>query len=76
MLMSRPMNDEFFDLVATEEAKRNRHITPRQKWETFQQLLNWTESLPTGRRNTKEACLREQERLLAGLETWRATQQS
>ena len=70
------MNDKFSQLVAAEEAKRNRHISPRKKWELFQQLLIWTESQPTGQRNTKEACLREQERLLAGLETWRATQQS
>ena len=70
------MNDEFSQLLAAEEAKRNRHISPRQKWEMFQQLLNWTESQPTGQRNTKAACLREQERLLAELEVGRATQQS
>lgn len=70
------MNDEFSDLVAAEEAKRNRHISPRQKWEMLQQLLIWTESQATGQRNTKEACLREQERLLAGLKAYRATQQS
>ena len=70
------MNDEFSELVAAEEAKRNRHISARQKWEMLQQLLIWTESQATGQRNTKEACLREQERLLVGLEAWRASQQS
>lgn len=70
------MNDEFSQLVSAEEAKRNRHVSPRQKWAMFQELLVWTESQPTGRRNTKEACLREQERQLAELEAWRASQQS
>ena len=70
------MNDDFSRLVAAEEAKRNRQISPRQKWAMFQELLVWTESQPTGQRNTKEACLREQQRLLAGLEAWRVTQQS
>ncbi len=70
------MNDDFSQLVAAEEAKRNRNISPWQKWVMFQELLVWTESQPTGQRNTKEACLREQKRQLAELEAWQANQQS
>lgn len=70
------MNDEFSELVAAEEAKRSRHISPLQKWEMLQQFLIWSESQATGQRNSKEACLREQERLLVELEKWRTSQQS
>ena len=66
------MNDEFSQLVAEEEAKRSRLVSPQQKWEQLQQLLDWTESLPTVKRNTKDACLKEQARQLAELEAYRA----
>ncbi len=69
------MNEDFSALVAAEEAKRNRQMSPEQKWGMLQQHLIWSESQATGQRHTKEACLRKQERLLAGLEAWRKSQQ-
>jgi len=65
------MNSDFSKLVADEEAKRDRHVSLQQKREMFQQLLDWTQTQPTGKRNTKEACLREQARQLAALEEYR-----
>ena len=70
--LNERMNDEFSQLVAAEEAKRSRLTSPQRKWEQLQQLLDWTETLPTGKRNTKDACLLEQARQLAELEAYRA----
>jgi hypothetical protein len=70
------MNDDFSQLVAAEEAKRSRQISPHRQWEMFEQFLAWAECQPTWQHNTKDACLRKQERVLAGLEAWRASQKS
>jgi hypothetical protein len=54
-------------LIASEEAKRNRHLDPVERWRLIQAAIEWAQSQQTVRRNTKEACLANQARLLAGI---------
>lgn len=55
------------DLIAAEEAKRDRHLDPAERWRLIQSAIAWAESQQTVGRNTKEACLANQARLLAGM---------
>ncbi|HUE70571.1 MAG TPA: hypothetical protein VMP01_06745 [Pirellulaceae bacterium] len=55
------------NLVAAEEAKRNRHLDPAERWRLIQAAIDWADSQQTVRRSTKEACLANQARLLAGM---------
>jgi len=62
-----PAPTELIDatLVNSEEAKRLRNWDPKQRWQSLQATIAWAESQSTVRRNTKEACLANQRRLLA-----------
>ncbi len=51
-------------LIESEEAKRLRNWDPKQRWLALQAMIAWAESQSTVRRNTKEACLANQRRLL------------
>lgn len=53
------------ELLRQEEEKRRRHWDAAERWRVIQQTIRWAEGQATVRRNTPEACLREQERKLA-----------
>lgn len=55
------------DLKRAEEAKRDRNWAARQRWKALQDMIAWAEAQATVRRNTREACLREQVRKLQQL---------
>ena len=52
------------ELAKSEEAKRDRHIDPAERWRLIQNTITWAEQQATVRRNTKEACFAKQVRLL------------
>jgi hypothetical protein len=58
------MNDSMNELVRNEEAKRLRNLDPKQRWQIIQRTIAWVDSQRTVRRNTKEGCLANQQRLL------------
>jgi hypothetical protein len=58
------MIESFSELVGREQAKRERNWEAKQRWRVIQDTITWAESQPTVRRNTKEACLANQQRLL------------
>ena len=60
-----PNEMTFGELVRYEKAKRDRNWDPRQRWNALQEMIGWAESQTTVRRNTREACLREQAKKLA-----------
>jgi hypothetical protein len=62
-----PAPSELIDatLVNNEESKRRRNWDPKSRWQSLQATIAWAESQSTVRRNTKEACLANQRRLLA-----------
>ena len=62
------------EVIAAEEAKRNRHLDPAERWRLIQAAIEWAQSQQTVRRNTKEACLANQARLLATARTAMARQ--
>jgi hypothetical protein len=69
MSTAKDPNELTFDeLVQFEKAKRERNWDPQQRWKVLQEMIAWAESQATVRRNTREACLREQARKLAELE--------
>lgn len=55
------------ELIAAEEAKRERRLDPAERWRLIQSAIAWAESQQTVRRSTKESCLANQARLLARL---------
>jgi hypothetical protein len=57
--------DELSKLIKDEESKRWRNWDPTKRWQAIQAAIAWAESQATVRRNTKEACLAHQARLLA-----------
>ena len=56
------------DLKQDEEAKRDRNWDARQRWKALQDMIAWAEAQATVRRNTREACLREQAKKLRQIE--------
>jgi hypothetical protein len=58
------MTQTLSELIEAEEAKRLRNWDPKSRWQALQAMIAWAESQPTVRRNTKEACLANQQRLL------------
>jgi hypothetical protein len=64
-----PIRSPEFDSAEKEreEAKRERMTNPQVRWQMLQQAIAWGEQQKTVRRNTREACLRRQALLLAGL---------
>jgi hypothetical protein len=59
------MNQTLSDLIRREEAKRQRCWDPAARWKVIQETIAWAEAQATVRRNTKEACLANQQRILA-----------
>jgi hypothetical protein len=47
-------------LKLEEERKRERHLTPLERWRLIQDMITWGESQVTVRRNTRERRLYEQ----------------
>jgi hypothetical protein len=59
------MNDDrFTELLRREEAKRAKMQTPAEQWQATLDALNWAESQLPVPRNSKEACLAAQRRIL------------
>ncbi len=52
------------ELLAAEEAKRERNWNPQLRWQVILATIAWAESQKTVRRNSRAACLAEQERML------------
>jgi hypothetical protein len=59
------LNEDFQKLLAEEAAKRDRNWDPAERWKAIQGTIAWAEQQRTVRRNTREACLANQARLLA-----------
>jgi len=55
---------ELAELGRREEEKRRRHWDAAARWQVIQQTIRWAEQQATVRRNSPEACLREQRRKL------------
>lgn len=53
------------EMLRQEEEKRRRHWDAADRWRVIEQTIRWAEGQATVRRNTPEACLREQRRKLA-----------
>jgi len=60
------MTDALSELIAAEEAKRERNWDPKLRWKVIQDTITWAEQQQTVRRNTPAACLAEQQRKLTG----------
>jgi len=61
--MSNPADD---DLKRREEAKRDAHWDPVERWRAIQDMIAWAEQQATVRRNTPARCLELQAKKLAG----------
>ena len=61
------MSDLLTELIAGEQAKRERHWDPQLRWKVMQETIAWADAQRTVRRNTPAACLAEQNRKLAAL---------
>lgn len=55
------------DLKRHEEAKRERLVDPKVRWRVLQQAIVWTDQQKHLPRNTREACIRKQTIILAGM---------
>jgi hypothetical protein len=73
-ISDKPMNESLTDLIREEARKRDRNWNPQERWRVLQETISWVESQMTVRRNTKEACLANQARLLQAMA--RSTQKS
>jgi len=60
------------ELKQAEEAKRERNWSPLQRWHAILQTIAWAEAQQTPRRNSKEACLANQARILRSREASQA----
>lgn len=66
------MTNSLSELIGQEAAKRERNWNPKLRWKVLQEMITWAESQATVRRNTREACLANQRRLLEGLAKYRS----
>jgi hypothetical protein len=57
---AKPQSNQ--ELKSAEEARRERAWDPQERWQALQNTIAWAEAQSTVRRNTREACLREQAR--------------
>jgi hypothetical protein len=48
-------DEQFRELIKAEEAKRDRHMDPAERWQLIQETITWAETFV--RRNTREKCL-------------------
>jgi hypothetical protein len=60
--------EEWTDLLRHEEAKRAAKTDTPEHWQTLWENLNWAEPQLPIPRNSKEACLAKQRKLLASFE--------
>ena len=67
------MNESFNELVKREQAKRERNWKPQLRWKVLQETIDWAAAQNTMRRNTKQACLANQQRLLAAIARYQQT---
>jgi len=58
------MNDTLTDLIASEAVKRERNWDPAERCRVIQETITWAEVRGKVLRNTKAACLADQERKL------------
>lgn len=63
------MPDSLTSQLAAEEAKRNRHVPVEQRRRMNEAALKRLTGEALRQRNTKEACLANQARLLAGMKS-------
>jgi hypothetical protein len=61
-------HEEFSDLIRREEAKRAAMTDTPEHWRILWENLNWAESQLPIPRNSKEACLAKQRKLLGMIE--------
>jgi len=59
--------NELADLAAGEHARRERAWSPAERWKALQETIRWAEAQPTARRNTPQACLERERKLLQAL---------
>ena len=57
-------HEEFSDLLRREEAKRAARTDTTEHWKTIWENLNWAESQLPVPRNSMQACLAKQRKLL------------
>jgi hypothetical protein len=55
------------ELKKSEEEKRDRCWNPRARWRVIEQTIAWVDSQQAIPRNSRQACLANQERLLRNL---------
>ena len=66
------MIEPLSELIQREEAKRDRNWNAQARWRVIQETIAWAEAQSTVRRNTRQACLANQRRLLAEIAEYRA----
>lgn len=52
------------DIKEAQEALRERHWEPLERWRVIQATITWAESQKTVQRNTAQSCLKKQAKLL------------
>ena len=68
------MSESFAELVQREREKRERCWNPNLRWQVVQHTIGWVADQATVRRNTKQACLENQRRLLAAIAEYQQRQ--
>ena len=59
-------DEDLGELMRREEAKRDAHWDPVERWRAIQEMMAWAEQQATVRRNTPARCLELQAKKLAG----------
>jgi hypothetical protein len=65
---------EFSEIVRAEAAKRDRIWDVHRRWQVLQETIAWAELQTTVRRNTKEGCLANQQRILVEMARYRESE--
>ncbi|HBA84312.1 MAG TPA: hypothetical protein DCZ95_09490 [Verrucomicrobia bacterium] len=55
------------DLKRFEEEKRERHWDPKERWLVIQETITWAEAQLPEPRNSRQACLEKQARILKSM---------
>jgi hypothetical protein len=58
-------DEDLGELMRREEAKRDSHWAPVERWRVIQEMITWAEQQATVRRNTPARCLELQAKKLA-----------
>jgi len=61
-----PAPGEPADLAAREHLRRERAWHPAARWQAIQETIRWAEAQASVRRNTPQACIARERRLLEG----------